>query len=115
MALGTPTVVQEKKSATAPLDLYRIAFLADDAYPADGEGYPAFQAFVRTALGRDVTVAYVKRCSALKCLNDVTIDIFPTYDVANGSLYLMKASSGVEIAAAALDGTKTIDLIVACY
>jgi hypothetical protein len=113
MALGTPTVTQEKKSATAPLDLYRLTFLADTSYAAGG--YAAFQAFVRTALGRDVTIAYVVRSSALKAKDDVLIDIFPTYDVANDKLYFTKGSTGVEIAAAALDASKTIDLIVACY
>lgn len=113
MALGTPTVTALKKSYSSALDLYKFSFLADASYAAGG--YANFQAFVRTALGRDVTIAFVKRSNTLKAANDATIDLLPTYDVANDKLYFTKASSGVEIVAAALDGTKTIELIVACY
>lgn len=113
MALGTPTVTQLKKSATAPLDLHKFVFKADAAYPAGG--YTAFQAFVRTALGRDVTIAFVERATPLKDAAGGVVDLFPTYDVANDKLYFTMGSTGVEIADTALTAGTDVTLIVACY
>lgn len=113
MALGTPTVTALKTSASAPLDLYRFVFLGDD-YPGSG-GFEDFQAFVRTALGRDVTIAYVKRSSPLKSENSATEDMIPTYDVVNDKLYFTLMHEGTEITGDDMSDASTIDLIVACY
>jgi hypothetical protein len=113
MALGTPTVTQLKKSASAPLDLIHLDFHGDASYPTGG--YTAFQAFVRTALQRDVTIAYVQRGNTLKDAAGGVVDLIPTYDVANDKLYFTMASTGVEIANTALTAATHIVLIVACY
>ena len=93
MALGTPTVTQLVKSASAPLDLHKFVFVADAAYPAGG--YTAFQAYVRAALKRDVTIAFVERGTPLKDAAGGLVDLIPTYDVAADKLYFTMASTGV--------------------
>ena len=113
MALGTPTVTQLKKSASAPFDLIQLAFLADGAYPAGG--YADFLAYVQAALAREVTIAFVERATPLKDLAGGVVDLFPTYDVENDKLYFTMASTGAEIANTALSAGVTVTLIVACY
>jgi len=113
MALGTPTVTQLKKSHSAPLDLIHMDFHADASYPSGG--YAAFTAFVRTALGRDVTIAYVERANTLKDNAGGVVDLIPTFDFANDKLYFTMASTGVEIANTALTANTHVVLIVACY
>lgn len=113
MALGTPTVTQLKKAASSPFDLYKFLFHSDASYPSGG--YAAFQAFVRTALGRDVTIAFVERATPLKDLAGGVVDLFPTYDVAADKLYFTMASTGAEIANTALGANTDVTLIIACY
>jgi hypothetical protein len=112
MALGTPTVTQLKKSASAPIDIIKMVFVADAAYPAGG--YTAFQAFVRAYVKRDVTVVSVVRGTPLKSANATTVDMFPTYDVAADKLYFTLASTGVEIAQADLTTGVSVTLLVTC-
>jgi hypothetical protein len=75
MALGTITAVA--KSQVSGLNLDRISFAGDGAYPAGGT--PGFQALVRTALGKgSVTILQVQ---VEDCGGYV-----PMYDNANDKL-----------------------------
>lgn len=112
MALGTPTVVQLKKSASAPLDVYKFTFKADAAYPAGG--YPDFQAFARTALQRDVTVVGVELATPLKDAAGGVALLHPVYDVAADTLMFFMGSTGVEIANTALTAGTDVILWVKC-
>ena len=76
MALGTPTVVQPKKYASSPYDVYQFTFKADDAYPAGG--YADFQDFVRTAMGRNVTLLTVERAGVLLDAAGGVVNLIPT-------------------------------------
>jgi hypothetical protein len=112
MALGTPTVTQLKKSASAPLDVHMFSFKADAAYPAGG--YADFQDFVRAALQRDVTVVGVKLATPLKDAAGGVVLLHPVYDQANDKLMFFMGSTGVEIANTALTAATDVILWVEC-
>lgn len=112
MALGTPTVTQLLKSGSAPYDVHKFSFKADAAYPAGG--YTAFQAFVRTALKRDVTLVGVELAAILKDAAGGTILLHPVYDSVNDKLAFFMGSTGVEIANTALTAGTDVILWVKC-
>lgn len=97
MAIGTITVAtNSRKMASAPLGCVRLTFLGDGAYPTGGTA--DFQASVRTALGRDVTVIAVSRAGATGVYT-------PVYDKANDKLFVYKADQTEVANATDLSGT----------
>jgi hypothetical protein len=105
MALGTITVTnQEKKSASAPLDLILISFPGDGDYRTGGT---LFKALLQAKLGRAVEIAFVV-LSGL-CGYDVI------YDVANDKLICVVSTTGVEAADHANLSGVTFKLTCACY
>ena len=106
MALGTATVVgQYKKSASAPLDVVQLSFAGDTAYPEGGT--TEFQAYVRAALGRDVSVAGVIKAAATGVYT-------PIYDVANDTLYV-EDQDGVQVVTDTDLQATTFSFLVFCY
>lgn len=101
MALGTITVAeQQRKMASAPLGVARLTFLGDDSYAAGGT--VGFQALVRAALLRDVTVICVAKGGPTGVYTAI-------YDAASDKLYVEDAA-GAE-ASGDLSGT-TFNLLV---
>jgi hypothetical protein len=106
MALGAATVVaQPKKSFSAPLDLIRLSFAGDGAYPTGGT--TGFNAYVQAVVGRAVQVAAVIKDGACGVYS-------PIYDAVNDKLYVEDAA-GAEVAAQTdLSGT-TFRLLVLAF
>jgi hypothetical protein len=91
MALGTITVTNdERKQASAPLGFAELSFPGDDSYPNPG-GTLTFQASVRTAMGRDVTVLGVVPL-------DLNGGYRPIYNKATDALQIVVEATGVEVA-----------------
>lgn len=106
MALGTPTNNGERmKSHSHALDVVDVSFLGDTAYVAGGTAN--FTAYMRTLLGRDVTVLDVRPLG----LNGGHEAIF---DAANDKLLMVVKATGVEAAPGDLSGI-TFRLAVYCY
>lgn len=104
MALGTATLgAQAGKSASAPTRHIVLTFVGDSAYPTGGTA--AFQQYVRSALGENVTVLGIIDQSI--GANELV------YDVANDKLMSFVKSSGLERSAADDSGT-SYTCIVLC-
>lgn len=117
MTLGTITVqAQEKKSASAPLDLIQVQFAGDGSYPSGGTAN--FSALMAAVLGRAVSVAFV--VEAGPCLDGASKQLQPVYDgtwsgtpLAKHDKLMVFTFGGVE--ASGDLSASTFNLLVACY
>ena len=113
MALGTITVTsQPVKAASQPLQVALISMPGDGAYATGGT---AFQAAVRLALGRQVTILAVISAGG-------NGGFVPIFDVANDKLMVYQGDNdGVadgplaEVPATTDLSTTTFKLQVLCY
>lgn len=103
MALGEITPgAQSGEKPGAPTFVDVLAAPGDDDYPTGGT--TGFQALVRAALGRDVTV--------LGVIGQACGDNVPVYDPANDTLQVFVRSTGAEVANNADLSGVTFNLIV---
>lgn len=91
MALGTITVTNdERKQASAPLGFAELSIVGDSSYPNPG-GTLTFQALVRAAMGKDVTVLSV-------CDLGLNGGYKAIYNKATDALQVEVKATGVEVA-----------------
>ena len=108
MALGTITVTSDqRKQASAPLGCALLSFLGDSTYTAGGT--LTFQALVRTAMAKDVTVLAVVLAGASGYAYT------PVYDVATDTLVLKEGTAGADAQVANGDYSGTTFVVLVLY